>query len=254
MVAHVEGVEWKERKAGMADSMDGVGWRGARRLRVKAGARSWVVRAIARRPDNMAAGVLLVASKSRNCRNRKVYLVHIPPPNTTRGWLCFHLIKIAFKRLLLALLKMAPATSSRRRVTRRNDMSDIEEDHTPLNTTKDDVEESDGEPASRRVKKEKGKGRAQQDRGDNGPDSDLDEAIDVEDFPDQPLKREQMSKLLGMADDWEKLAEVVGRPFGTFGMSAGALADLDDEDAKEVQMHSHCFCVWAHLTLLFNRK
>ncbi|KAF9454742.1 hypothetical protein P691DRAFT_194209 [Macrolepiota fuliginosa MF-IS2] len=130
---------------------------------------------------------------------------------------------------------MAPATSSRRKTTRRNDMSDIEDDSTTVHATRDDVEESDEEPTTRRVKKEKGKRRAQQEPAavDNDPDSDSDEAIDVENFPDQPLKRDQMSKLLGMADDWEKLASVIKRPFDSFATSAGALADLDDEDAKE---------------------
>ncbi|KXN88212.1 E3 SUMO-protein ligase nse2 [Leucoagaricus sp. SymC.cos] len=124
-----------------------------------------------------------------------------------------------------------PATFSRRKATRRNDMSDIEDDAATQHAAQDDVEESDEEPTSRRFKKEKRNRRAQQEVN-NDPDSDSDEAIDIENFPDQPLKRDQMSTLLSLGDDWQKMVEVIGRPFGKYGMAAGALADLDDEDAK----------------------
>lgn len=130
---------------------------------------------------------------------------------------------------------MAPAKLSRRKGVHRNDMSDIE-DMSSQNRAQDEVE-SDGadHPTTHRVKKGKGKRRAQEEVN-NEHDSDSDAPIDVENFPDQPLNREQMSKLLGMADDWEKLAAVIKRPLEMFGASAGGLADLDDEEAQEVRM------------------
>lgn len=145
-----------------------------------------------------------------------------------------------------------PVKASRRRATRRNDMSDIEDDATSRQP-QDDVEESDEDPASRRVKREKGKRRAQQEVEEE-PDADSDEAIDVENFPDQPLKREQMSKLLGLADDWGKLADIIKRPFEMFGMAAGGLADLNDEDAREVRMGLPSLSLWTYLRLGLHRK
>ncbi|KAF5360750.1 hypothetical protein D9756_004758 [Leucocoprinus leucothites] len=124
-----------------------------------------------------------------------------------------------------------PTASSRRKPTRRNDMEDIEDDATTQRATQDAVEESDEEPTTHRAKKSKGKQRAQQEV-DNDPDSDSDQAIDVENFPNQPLKRDQMRMLQGIADDWQKLADIISRPFDKYGMAAGALADLDDDDAK----------------------
>jgi hypothetical protein len=112
-------------------------------------------------------------------------------------------------------------------------MSDIEDDTTSQRVNRDDVEESDEEPSRSRVKKGKGKRRVQQEAND---DSDSDEAINVENFPDQPLNHGQMNTLLGLAQDWQRLAEVISRPFEKYGLTAGALADLDDDDAKTVRI------------------
>jgi len=123
-------------------------------------------------------------------------------------------------------------TLSRRKVTRRNDMDDIEDDATPQNPTIDEVQESDGEQAT--GKKAIGKRRALQEVS-NDLDSDSDDPIDVENFPNQPLKRNQLNTLQSLAEDWQKLAEVTSRTFGMYGSAAAALADLDDINAKGVR-------------------
>jgi hypothetical protein len=119
-------------------------------------------------------------------------------------------------------------------------MSDIEDDATTQCANRDDVEESGDEPTTQRVKKTKGKQRAQpaqpQQEVADGSDSDSDAALDMDNFPDQLLKFAQLEQLSGLAKDWRTLAEAVSRPFGKYGMAAGALADLEDDDAKTVRM------------------
>ena len=122
----------------------------------------------------------------------------------------------------------------RRKSTRRNDMSDIEDDAGTSRQIKDDVEDSDGEPVSRKRAKKGGKGKRSARK--EAEDNDSDEAIEVTNFPDQPLKRDQIGKLLGLAEDWENVADIIKRPFPKYGMAAGGLADLGDEDAIEVQL------------------
>jgi len=111
-------------------------------------------------------------------------------------------------------------------------MDDIEDDATPQNPTIDEVQESDGEQAT--GKKAIGKRRALQEVS-NDLDSDSDDPIDVENFPNQPLKRNQLNTLQSLAEDWQKLAEVTSRTFGMYGSAAAALADLDDINAKGVR-------------------
>ncbi|XP_006462709.1 hypothetical protein AGABI2DRAFT_193813 [Agaricus bisporus var. bisporus H97] len=110
-------------------------------------------------------------------------------------------------------------------------MSDIEDDAGTSRQIKDDVEDSDGEPVSRKRVKKGGKGKRSARK--EAEDNDSDEAIEVTNFPDQPLKRDQIGKLLGLAEDWEKVADIIKRPFPKYGMAAGGLADLGDEDAIE---------------------
>jgi hypothetical protein len=94
------------------------------------------------------------------------------------------------------------------------------------------VEDSDGETVNRKRTRKGGKGKRRARQG--AEDNDSDEAIEVADIPDQPLRRDHIGKLLGLADDWDKVAELIKRPFPMFGMAAGGLADLGDEDAIEV--------------------
>jgi len=121
---------------------------------------------------------------------------------------------------------------SRRKAARRNDMEDIEDDITPQHPIGDEVQESDGEQTT--SKKSLGKRRALQEVS-NDRDSDSDDPIDVENFPNQALKRNQLNTLQNLAEDWQKLAEVTSRTFGMYGSAAGALADLDDNNAKVVR-------------------
>ena len=92
-------------------------------------------------------------------------------------------------------------TLSRRKAARRNDMEDIEDDTTPQHPIRDEVQESDGEQAA--SKKSIGKRRALQEVS-NDLGSDSDDPIDVENFPNQPLKRNQLNTRQSLAEDWQK--------------------------------------------------
>lgn len=154
--------------------------------------------------------------------NRNLFVSHAHAKYTTNASVA------VFTSLRIASYPMPP----RRKSTRRNDMSDIEDDATTSRQQKDDVEDSDGEPVNRKRIQKRGKGKRRARK--EAEDSDSDEAIEVASIPDQPLKRDQLGKLLGLAEDWDKVAERIKRPFPMFGMAAGGLADLGDEDAIEV--------------------
>jgi len=123
-------------------------------------------------------------------------------------------------------------TLSGRRTARLDDIQDIEDDTKSQRPTRDEVQESDGEPTTR--KKLAGKQRALQEVP-NDLDSDSDNLIDVENFQNQPLRRNQVNMLQSLADDWQKLGEIISRPFGMYGSAASALADLEDDHAKAVR-------------------
>ncbi|KAJ8080672.1 hypothetical protein PM082_017506 [Marasmius tenuissimus] len=149
---------------------------------------------------------------------------------------------------------MAIGSSSRRRGSRREPTSDIDED-APSNSrmqVDDDVDEDEDEEPRRTkntaVKKEKrtstkGKGRAaseEEDRDgadDDASDNDDDEVIDVENFPDQPLERRLTAqKVKGFSDDWVQLVDAIQGTEKSVEAIALALAESTDGDTAEKEI------------------
>jgi len=147
---------------------------------------------------------------------------------------------------------MAVATSSRRRTNgranRQHSSDGIEEDQPTQHQGEDDEvdeDEDEGEQASptrpARFKKEKlSKGRRSDPRkpaggNDNGED-DGEDRIDVENFKDQPLAREDAGKVGGIIKDWEMIRKQSQSGAGGWMTSIGvSMADLmDEEEAKKV--------------------
>jgi hypothetical protein len=146
---------------------------------------------------------------------------------------------------------MPVATSSRRRTNgraNRQPSSDgIEEDQPTQHQGQDDEvdedEDEDGQPSRpARVKKEKlSKGRHSghnDPASDNDDDDDDDEGrIDVENFKDQPLSREDAGKVAGIIKDWEMIRKQSQSGAGGLMESIGvSMADLmDEEEAEKVR-------------------
>ncbi|KAH7913405.1 hypothetical protein BJ138DRAFT_1146131 [Hygrophoropsis aurantiaca] len=143
---------------------------------------------------------------------------------------------------------MPAASSSRRKSarSRREPSSDgIEEDHATQQDAGDDVEGegSDEEQPSRKrtLKKEKKSARKvkedseQEDEPPLPDDDDDDDRIDIQNFKDQPLGREEGAKLRGIAQDWELIRKQIHQ--GSFGLVkdvAVSLADvMEGEHAEE---------------------
>ena len=144
---------------------------------------------------------------------------------------------------------MPVASSSRRRTngrTNRQPSSDgIEEDHPTQHQGEDDGVDEDGDEdeqpsRSARVKKERISKRKQPDPkvpvGDNEDDDD-DDRIDVENFKDQPLAREDAGKVAGIIKDWEMIRKQSQSGAGGWMEGIGvSMADLmDGEEAQKVK-------------------
>jgi E3 SUMO-protein ligase NSE2 len=151
---------------------------------------------------------------------------------------------------------MPVATSSRRRTNgraNRQPSSDgIEEDRPTQQGKDDDVDEDDDEDEqpsrSARVKKEKLSKAKRPDPKEptsaNDDDQDDDEdRIDVENFKDQPLAREDASKVAGIIKDWEMIRKQSQSGAGGWMEGIGvSMADLmDGEEAKKVNSFIGCF-------------
>ncbi|KAF9565685.1 hypothetical protein CPC08DRAFT_782326 [Agrocybe pediades] len=141
---------------------------------------------------------------------------------------------------------MPVATSSRRKpLARRQNSEDIEDVHTqPKN--EDGVSDEEQPRAEKRVKKEKkGKQRAPANEDDeDNADSDEDEddededPIDVDNFPDQPLRKEDANKLKGIAEDWKSMSVLVAGKWELFRDVAASMAESGEKDiesSKELQ-------------------
>jgi E3 SUMO-protein ligase NSE2 len=144
---------------------------------------------------------------------------------------------------------MPVATSSRRRTNgraNRQPSSDgIEEDQPTQHRGEDDEvddEDEDEQPSrSARAKKEKiSKGKPSHPKahaGDNDEGEDDDEGrIDVENFKDQPLAREDAGKVAGIIKDWEMIRKQSQSGASGWMENIGvSMADLmDEEEAKKV--------------------
>jgi len=143
---------------------------------------------------------------------------------------------------------MPVASSSRRKTNghpNRHLSSDgIEEDQPTQHGGEDEEvdDDEDEQPVrSARVKREKlSKGRRpdpKEPTGDNSDEEDDDEdRIDVENFKDQPLAREDASKVAGIIKDWEMIRKQSQSGAGGWMEGIGvSMADLmDEEEAKKV--------------------
>ena len=162
-------------------------------------------------------------------------------------WLSGACSHTAFCCFLLHTTTMPVASSSRRKTngrTNRQPSSDgIEEDqptqHRGQDEEVDDDEDEDEQPVrSARVKKEKlSKGKRPDPKEPAGDEEDDDEdRIDVENFKDQPLAREDASKVAGIIKDWEMIRKQSQSGAGGWMEGIGvSMADLmDEKEAKKV--------------------
>ncbi|KAL0960647.1 hypothetical protein HGRIS_005676 [Hohenbuehelia grisea] len=141
---------------------------------------------------------------------------------------------------------MPVASSSRRRASARaQESSDIEDDRS-MRGTQEDVEEDDDEEAPRASRKAsknvngKGKGKeaARNDPADDeaeaeDEDEDEDEHIDVANFKDQPLPRDVLPKLNGLAQDWAHMSGMLSTSSDIIVNVAVAMADYVQGEESE---------------------
>ncbi|KAG5650963.1 hypothetical protein H0H81_010401 [Sphagnurus paluster] len=132
---------------------------------------------------------------------------------------------------------MSVATSSRRKASKRQASSDIEDERPSQSRADEQVEDDEDEPQARRratngVKKEKKLdiSRKQNTRevGEDDDDEDDDGRIDVENFHDQPLSRADAAKLQGLGRDWNNIAKHVRPNWRVVGDVAVALAEVGE--------------------------
>lgn len=151
---------------------------------------------------------------------------------------------------------MPHATTSRKKpLTRRHNSEDIEDvRNTQVNGNDDDVSDDDRPRASRKVKKEKkanGKQRAEPEEQDEDAaageeyDDDEDDRIDVSNLPDQPLRRSDMHKLNGMAEDWRNMRAQIGQRADIYRDVAAAMAEAGEAsiETSEVSILSAFVCL-----------
>ncbi|KAK7056722.1 hypothetical protein VNI00_002439 [Paramarasmius palmivorus] len=138
---------------------------------------------------------------------------------------------------------MAIGSSSRRKSSRREPTSDIDEDVATQRNRREEVDDDDEERSQRapvkQEKRAKGKGRArepepeEQDVNMDQDDSDEDELIDVENFPDQPLSKDSFRKLDGLAADWKTMADTISTSSHAIESIALGLAEASDGDTVQ---------------------
>ncbi|KAJ6619482.1 hypothetical protein B0H10DRAFT_2025844 [Mycena sp. CBHHK59/15] len=137
---------------------------------------------------------------------------------------------------------MPVATSRRRKTTRRQASSDIEDDGPSQAHARDDVDEGEEDAQPRRVKKEKttvkrekGKSsRAPQEPEDEDDDEDDDGRIDIENFADQPLTKADCTKINNFAIDWKNIEESMHQNSPIITHVAVSMAEVGTgEEAQE---------------------
>ncbi|KAF9046399.1 hypothetical protein BJ165DRAFT_1158733 [Panaeolus papilionaceus] len=140
---------------------------------------------------------------------------------------------------------MPVATSSRRKTNgRRPNSEDIENSRpTQANDAMEDVSD-DGRTRRSNVKQEKrGKGKQRAEptnepaeenpAGDDDDDEDDNERIDVSNFEDQPLRRDDGHKLRAIAGDWERMVNTIEQRSDLFKDIAVAYAEAGEQDTTE---------------------
>jgi hypothetical protein len=140
--------------------------------------------------------------------------------------------------------------SVRGKTSRRQNSEEIEDARaTQADGRLDDVSE-DEKPRQTRVKKEKkgkGKQRAveaeEEDAdgdgdGDVDDDSDGDDRIDVDDFVDQPLRRDHLTRLKGIAQDWDSMRKQINQRCDIYKDVASAMAEAGEVDIQSSKASS----------------
>ncbi|KAF5382432.1 hypothetical protein D9615_002959 [Tricholomella constricta] len=137
---------------------------------------------------------------------------------------------------------MPVAKFSRRKSSKRQASSDIEDDRPSQSRAADQVEDDEDDSRSRRrtngIKSEKKPDfsrkkepkRVEADDEDADDDDDDDGRIDVENFHDQPLRRAEMTKLQGISRDWNMMEKQVRPNWNVVGDVAVALAEVGEGD------------------------
>jgi hypothetical protein len=145
--------------------------------------------------------------------------------------------------------------SSRRKSTRRQNSDEIEDARaTQANGRPDDVSDEET-PRQVRVKKEKkGKGKqravdaeeedAEGDVDVDNDDSDDEDRIDVADFVDQPLRRDHLARLKGIAQDWDSMRKQINQRCDIYKEVAGAMAEAGEVDIQSSKVGGR-FSMWA---------
>lgn len=144
---------------------------------------------------------------------------------------------------------MPVATTSRRRNTRPQASSDIEEDQIPQQNHREDVdddEDEDDQPRRRKkvAKKEQKPVVNRQANAKNNDhdqdDSDSDEdRIDVDNFPNQPLVS-GLAGLEGLRKDWDQMSKRIKGGWRIVGDTASAMAETGEGD-EGVKVRSYAF-------------
>lgn len=142
---------------------------------------------------------------------------------------------------------MPTATSSRRKASRRQMSSDIEEDRPSQTKSNEQVDDEDeGGSRSRRrptngVKEKKPiiskqKERDHVNKGEDGDDDD-DGRIDIANFRDQPLGRADVAKLQGISRDWGNMERQVRQNWSVVGDVGVSMAEAaEGDDAEKVRL------------------
>ncbi|KAF9267495.1 hypothetical protein L218DRAFT_894876 [Marasmius fiardii PR-910] len=144
---------------------------------------------------------------------------------------------------------MPTASSSRRKASRREPTSDIDEapPTNPRRRADEDVEDDVDQPCrpsktKSNVKKEKGRSRVappdneyEGQEGDDDDDDD-DDPIDVENFPDQPLLKTHVERFHAFSNDWQSIANTIKTSEDAMEGIALALAEATDGNAVEEEL------------------
>jgi len=148
---------------------------------------------------------------------------------------------------------MPVATSSRRKPYAHRQNSEDIEDVRNTQANGDAVSDEERPRAAKtRVKtekKEKGKQKANADEDeDEDPgseedeDEDEDDRIDVSNFPDRPLRRNDLTKLKGISDDWKSMRTQIAKRWDIYRDVATAMAEDGEKDIKSSKVKAQ-YCI-----------
>lgn len=133
--------------------------------------------------------------------------------------------------------------STRRRLAgRRQNFEEIEDARlTQANGHHDDVSDEDNVRPVRvkQEKQRKGKQRAAEaeddiENGDVDMDDDSDEGhlVDIANFTDQPLRKEHLTRLRGISQDWDSMRQQINQRCDIYKDVASAMAEAGETDVR----------------------